>query len=157
MPKAPHLNLSRYVPGLLTFLANKLATGASYRYRKHFGIGVVEWRMLSMLAVENHITAGRITQVIGLDKSAVSRSLQSLEKAGYVSSEVDTIDARRYTVSLTESGHKLHDRVLKVALERERRLLSGLTPEERDALVNLLGRLHSNVDNVNEYDPGKDA
>lgn len=153
MPNASHLNLSRYVPGLLTFLTNKLATGASHCYRKHFGIGVVEWRMLSMLAVENHITAGRITQVIGLDKSAVSRSLQSLEKAGYVSSEVDAIDARRYTVSLTESGRVLHDRVLTVALERERRLLTGLSPEEIDVLVNLLGRLHLNVDHVNDYDP----
>ncbi|CAI8885791.1 MarR family winged helix-turn-helix transcriptional regulator [Pseudomonas chlororaphis] len=153
MPKASHLNLSRYVPGLLTFLANKLATGASHCYRKHFGIGVVEWRMLSMLAVENHITANRICQVIGLDKSAVSRSLQSLETAGYVSSQVDSVDARRYTVSLTANGQALHDRVLKVALERERRLLSDLSPEEVDVLVNLLGRLHSKVSYVNEYDP----
>lgn len=113
MPKARHLNLSRYVPGLLTFLSNKLATGASHCYRKHFGIGVVEWRVLSMLAVENHITANRICQVIGLDKSAVSRSLQSLEAAGYVSGQVDTVDARRYTVSLTDNGQALHDRVLK--------------------------------------------
>lgn len=153
MPKARHLNLSRYVPGLLTFLSNKLATGASHCYRKHFGIGVVEWRVLSMLAVENHITANRICQVIGLDKSAVSRSLQSLEAAGYVSGQVDTVDARRYTVSLTDNGQALHDRVLKVALERERRLLSDLSPAEVDVLVNLLGRLHSNVGYVNEFNP----
>lgn len=153
MPESTHLNLSRYVPGLLTFLANKLATGASHCYRKHFGIGVVEWRMLSMLAVENHITANRISQVIGLDKSAVSRSLQSLEKAGYVCSEVDTEDARRYTVSLTESGQELHNRVLVVALERESRLLSDLSADEVDVLVNLLGRLHAKVSYVNEFDP----
>ena len=57
MPTDTQLNLSRYVPGLVTFLANKLATGASQCYRKHFGIGVVEWQMLSMLAVESGITA----------------------------------------------------------------------------------------------------
>ncbi|WP_081782062.1 MarR family winged helix-turn-helix transcriptional regulator [Pseudomonas sp. CHM02] len=153
MSQKSKLNLSRYIPGLLTFLANKLATGASSCYRKHFGIGVVEWRMLSMLAVENHITANRISQVIGLDKSAISRSLQALESSGYVSSQVDSRDARRNTVSLTESGHELHDQVLKVALERERRLLSDLSPEEIDTLINLLGRLHTKVNYVNEYDP----
>jgi DNA-binding MarR family transcriptional regulator len=109
--------------------------------------------MLSMLAVENDITANRICQTIGLDKSAVSRSLQSLEVAGHICSQVDSKDARRYTVSLTDSGKALHDRVLKVALERERRLLSGLSAKEVDTLIELLGRMHAQVSNVNDYDP----
>jgi len=147
------LDLKRYVPAMLTFLANKLATGASISYRKHFGIGVVEWRLLALLAVEDKITANRICQVIGLDKSAVSRSLQTLEKAGHICGEVDSQDARRYAVSLTAEGKALHDRVLKVALERERRLLSDFTRTEIDTLVNLLGRMQTQVGFVNEYDP----
>lgn len=153
MSDSAQLNLARYVPGLLTFLANKLATGASLCYRKHFGIGVVEWRMLSMLAVESDITANRICQAIGLDKSAVSRSLQTLEAAGRVRSQADPKDARSSTVSLTEAGKALHDRVLKVAMERERRLLSGLSAAEVDTLVDLLGRLHAQVPYVNDYEP----
>jgi hypothetical protein len=43
--------------------------------------------------------------------------------------------------------------VLKVALERERRLLSGLSASEVDTLIELLGRLHAQVSNVNDYDP----
>ncbi|MBB2493546.1 MarR family winged helix-turn-helix transcriptional regulator [Aquipseudomonas ullengensis] len=153
MPEPTQLNLSRYIPALINLLANKLATGASLCYRKHFGIGVVEWRLLAMLKVENNITANRMSQAIGLDKSAVSRSLQLLEKAGYVSSQVDSQDARRNTVSLSAEGLALHDRVLKVALERERRLLGDLNPEEVDTLINLLGRLQTQVTHVNEFDP----
>lgn len=153
MSDTEKLDLNRYVPAMLTFLANKLATGASISYRKHFGIGVVEWRLLALLAVEDHITANRICQVIGLDKSAVSRSLQLLEAAGRISGKVDTKDARRYTVSLTAKGKALHDRVLKVALERERRLLSDLSPSEVDTLVILLGRMQKKVSYVNDYDP----
>ncbi|KTC35252.1 MarR family transcriptional regulator [Pseudomonas putida] len=138
-------------------MANKLATGASLSYRKHFGIGVVEWRLIALLAVEDKITANRICQVIGLDKSAVSRSLQVLEAAGRISGEIDSKDARRYTVSLTAEGKALHDRVLKVALERERRLLSGFSPAEVDTLVTLLARLQTNVAYVNDYDPPADA
>ncbi|NTY90349.1 MarR family winged helix-turn-helix transcriptional regulator [Pseudomonas putida] len=155
MASEAQLDLARYVPALLNFLSNKLSSGASQCYRKHFEIGVVEWRMLSMLAVESGITANRICQVIGLDKSAVSRSLHALEVAGRVCTEVDPADGRRYTVSLTESGKELYNRVLKVALERERRLLSGLSESEVDTLINLLGRLNAQVANVNEYDPEK--
>ena len=154
MSTETQLNLSRYVPGLVTVLANKLATGASQCYGKRIGIGVVEWRMLSMLAVESDISANRICQAIGLDKSAVSRSLQTLEAAGRITSRPDPADARRSTVRLTASGKELHDRVLKVALERESRLLSGLSAAEIDTLVDLLGRLHLQVPNVNSYDPG---
>ncbi|MBD8574001.1 winged helix-turn-helix transcriptional regulator [Pseudomonas syringae] len=153
MSSDAQLDLARYVPGLLTFLTNKLGTGASQCYRKHFGIGVVEWRMLSMLAVESDITANRICQVVGLDKSAASRSLQTLEAAGHIRSQVDPRDARRYTISLTDSGQALHDRVIKVALERERRLLSDLSPQEVDTLIELLGRLQRQVGHVNDYDP----
>lgn len=153
MPKASELDLNRYVPALITFLANKLATGASSCYRKNFGIGVVEWRMLSMLAVEDGITANRISQVIGLDKSAISRALKALEAAGFIHGSADPLDARRYTVSLTDAGRALHDQVFATAMERERRLLSDFSPEEVDLLVNLLGRMHGQIDNVNAFDP----
>ncbi len=153
MPDSSQLDLNRYVPGLVTFLSNKLSSGASACYRKHYGIGVVEWRMLSMLAVENGISGNRICQVIGLDKGAVSRALHTLETAGYVRSEVDARDARRATVSLTAAGRELHDRVFDTAMERERRLLSDLSPQEVNTLVDLLTRLNAQVENVNAFDP----
>ena len=45
------LHLERYVPGLLAWLSNKLAGDASKVYRSRFGVGIVEWRILSYLAV----------------------------------------------------------------------------------------------------------
>lgn len=153
MSSENQLDLERYVPALLNFLSNKLSAGASQCYRETFGIGIVEWRVLSMLAVENHIPAQRICQVIGLDKAAVSRALVLLEKEGRISSEVDPKDARRYTVSLTGEGRQLHDRVFAVAKAREQRLLAGFSPKEVDVLVGLLNRMHARIDEVNAYRP----
>ena len=152
MPESP-LNLERYVPALLTFLTNKLSSSASACYRKHFGIGIVEWRLLAMLAVEQNISANRMVQVIGLDKSAVSRALQLLERSGHIIIEVDAEDARRYTVSLTASGQELHDRVLVTALERERRLLATLSIEEVDVLIGLLHKMSDQLEVVNAVKP----
>lgn len=147
------LNLERYVPALVTFLANKLSSGASACYRKHFGVGVVEWRLVALLAVESNITANRICQAIGLDKGAVSRSLKQLEEAGYVAFSKDESDGRRMLITLTPSGKCLHDRIIKVALKREELLLGDFSDAELDTLVDLLLRMNERVGLVNAYDP----
>jgi DNA-binding MarR family transcriptional regulator len=99
------------------------------------------------------IPAQRICQVVGLDKSAVSKSVQVLQSAGYVQAQVDALDARRYTLSLTAEGQHLHDQIFDVAKERERRLLQTLTAEEVELLIDMLNRLHKQVDHVNAYRP----
>ena len=157
MTQPSPLNLDHYVPALLTFLTNKMASGASACYRKHFGIGIVEWRVLALLAVEDHISANRMVQVIGLDKSAVSRALKLLEHDGYVSTEIDAEDARRYTVSLTPVGRKLHDQVLVTALERERLLLATLKDDEVEMLIGFLHRMSAQLDAVNAVEPDVQA
>ena len=46
------LDLDRYVPALITFIANKLSRSATTLYQKRFGVNVTEWRILSLLAIE---------------------------------------------------------------------------------------------------------
>ena len=143
------LDLTAYVPALLTFVANKLSRSGSALYRRHFGVGIVEWRILAMLAVEPSIPAARVCQVIGLDKGPVSRSLAFMERRGLVAIRADEADTRRRLATLTPAGRALHDRIIVVALERERRLLSCFTAEQRAALVELLNLLHDNLAAVN--------
>lgn len=149
----PALNLEYYVPALVTFLANKLSSGASSIYREFFGIGIVEWRLLALLAVENGISANRMCQVIGLDKSGVSRSLKLLEQEQYVHSSLDPEDARRLIIWMTSKGRALHDKVFEVAIAREKLLLQGFTKKEIDTLVKFLNRLNDSVNTVNNFRP----
>ena len=141
----PVLDLERYVPGLLTFMANKLSRAASTLYGRAFGVNVTEWRILSQLAIEPGIPASRICQVIGLDKGPVSRTLSTMEAAGLVAGLSDRVDARRRLMRLTPAGRALHDEILAVALEREERLLACLSADERDTLIALLNRLHGHL------------
>ena len=143
------LDIEHYVPGLLTFLANKLSRGASAIYRREFHLGINDWRVMALLALEVQTVAGRIALLLGVDKSVVSRSLASLERRGLVSIDEPTATARARMVRLTDPGRALHDRMIEVALERERRLLACLSTEERQSLVNMLGRLHASLPEVN--------
>lgn len=146
----PRLDLDRYVPGLLTFVANKLSRSANAVYQRDFGVSVTEWRILSQLAIEPGITAARICQVIGFDKGPVSRTLADMEGAGLVRTAEDPADARRRLVALTPGGRALHDRIIPVALERERQLLSCLDEAGRVRLIELLNQLHANLPAVAE-------
>lgn len=144
----PTLDLDRYVPALVTFIANKLSRTATVLYQKRFGINITEWRILSLLAIEPDISAARICHVIGFDKGPVSRTLAQLQTRGLVRIRPDRTDARTHSISLTPRGRATHDQVIVAALERERRLLSCLRKEEREVLINLLRRVHSNLDAV---------
>lgn len=148
--KQPVIDHDRYIPALLLFVANKLASGASNTYRRMFGVGVTEWRILSLLANEPGCSAQRISEFFDLDKALVSRTLQLLSKAQIVSIKVDAY--RRRTISLTRKGLALHNKIIKVALAREQRLLTGFAPAEIDTLAGYLGRLLIQVTTLNAHD-----
>ena len=141
----PTLDLDRYVPAFITFIANKLSNSATAFYQRQFGVNVTEWRIMSLLAIEPGIPASRICHVIGFDKGPVSRTLAGLEKRGLISIRTDPNDGRTHSIALTAKGRAIHDKVIVAAFERERRLLSCLDKDEREVLIELLRRLHENL------------
>jgi DNA-binding MarR family transcriptional regulator len=144
----PTLDLDRYVPAFITFIANKLSNSATAYYQKNFGVNVTDWRIMSLLAIEPGIPASRICHVIGFDKGPVSRTLSVLQKRGLVTIRTAPDDGRTHSISLTAKGRATHDKVIVAALERERRLLSCLKKDEREVLIDLLRRVHGNLDAV---------
>jgi DNA-binding MarR family transcriptional regulator len=141
----PTLDLERYVPAFITFIANKLSNSASARYQREFGLNVTEWRIMSLLAIEPNIPASRICHVIGFDKGPVSRTLGAMDKRGLLKIGTDPNDGRTHSISLTAKGRATHDKVIVAALEREQQLLSCLNKSERELLIDLLRRLHENL------------
>jgi hypothetical protein len=77
------LDLDRYVPALITFIANKLSRGATVVYQKRFGVNVTEWRILSLLAIEPEISAARICHVIGFDRARSAARWRRSKSAGW--------------------------------------------------------------------------
>lgn len=139
------VDLDRYVPATLNWIANKLSRGASQAYLEAFGVGIEVWRILVLLAIENAISAQHVSKVTGMDKASVSRAFKSMAAQGLISIRLDASDGRLRIATLTAKGRRLHDRILGVALERERAFLAVLTPGERETLIGLLRRLHDNL------------
>lgn len=141
------LNLDRYVPGLLLWLSNKVASSASTLYRGKFDIGVTDWRVLSYFEIYPWSTASTASELMGLDKAAVSRSIAFLQANGWLESRPSGL--RKIEFHTSSSGKKLHDKVFKLAMAREEALLSGFSKSERESLIKMLHRLLHNLDEVN--------
>jgi DNA-binding MarR family transcriptional regulator len=139
------LDLERYVPAYLTWIANKLSRGASQQYLKLFDVGIETWRCLVLLAIHGSVSAQQVCSVIGMDKGSVSRCFKSMQARGFIRTELDQRNGRVRRAVLTAAGRAMHGRILDVALERERVLLSVLQPSEIDRLIGLLRRLHDNL------------
>ena len=139
------ISLPHYVPSYITVVANKWARSSSALYLRLFGIGIVDWRLISLLAIEPWIQASRVDEVVGMDKGAVSRSLRQLEKRGLAMTRRNAVDPRRREMALTPAGRALHDEIAEIALERERLLLKGFSQQEKDVLLGLLARMRGNL------------
>lgn len=147
---ARYIDGANYLPSYLGHLNNRLSSGASDLYLRLFGIGLNEWRILSVLSNWPGSTPPAIGETVAMHKTVVSRSLRSLADKGLLRI-VPEAGARR--CELTRQGQAMHDRIVVVALERERRLLRGFSATERRQLLGLLRRLLENVESVNAYDP----
>ncbi len=72
---------------------------------------------------------------------AMTGRVDRLERMGWVARSPDPADRRGTLVGLTPEGLALIDRIMPLHVENERRILSGLSQAEQDALSALLGKL----------------
>lgn len=145
-PAAPTLSYNRSPVVLVTFAGNRLTREATRAYQAEFGIGVMDWRMLVLLTREPGASVGQAARVTGIDKAAVSRSLQRLQTAGLATSEALGDDERRKSWQLTDAGHALHAKLLPRALERQRDLLEGFSQREVQEFTAYLQRFLNNIE-----------
>jgi DNA-binding MarR family transcriptional regulator len=135
------INLDNYIPALLTYISIKLSSGAAAIYRREFDITITDWRIMAQLAGEPWMPSARITEVLRFDKAAVSRSVKSMSAKGLIETRFHGNNRRRQHLALTAEGLRIHDQIVRIALDRERQLVAGLSDEERTVLVRFLTRM----------------
>ena len=72
---------------------------------------------------------------------AITQRLDRLEEKGLITRERSQDDGRAVVVTLTDAGRAALDAALPDHLETERRLLDGLSDDDRERLAGLLRRL----------------
>ena len=138
--------IDNYVPALITWVYNKVASRSSSIYLARFGVGLTDWRIIAYLGLFDGGTNAQICDYIGFDKAAVSRAVSRLKTKGIA--VVTPINRRDLKIELTKEGRELGEEILSVALEIEANLLAGVTEEEKQQLLAILRKVLGNVPTI---------
>jgi DNA-binding MarR family transcriptional regulator len=126
----------------LHVVANLLSRGAELRYRREFGVSLWEWRTIALLgAVSEPLAFNHLAHAAGVHKSQMSRVVAGLVRRRLVTREADPGDARGLRLSLSKSGRKLYDGLIRAASERDEAFNNCLSRNEKQVLDRALSKL----------------
>jgi DNA-binding MarR family transcriptional regulator len=111
------------------------------RLRARHGVSVPEWRTVMLLAERPDCTAIDISTYYAMDKMAVTRAVQRLNRMGMVERQRRPNDKRSFSLRLTAQGQELYETLLPTSTARYREFVDALSRDERRQLRELLSRL----------------
>jgi len=108
---------------------------------RDFDVGRDEFNVMSCLSSYGPMAAKTICEVTGRPKNSISRAVTRLSERKMIRRKINPLDRRESSLMLTESGRKLYERVVPVAIERQSTMLSGLSSSELALLDQVLNKL----------------
>jgi len=108
---------------------------------RDFDVGRDEFNVMSCLSSYGPMAAKTICEVTGRPKNSISRAVTRLSERKMIRRKINPLDRRESSLMLNESGRKLYERVVPVAIERQSTMLSGLSSSERALLDQVLNKL----------------
>lgn len=100
-----------------------------------------QWSVLVTLLQQGSLSQNQLGRFTSMDPATTQGVIVRLAERELVERRPDLRDRRRTCVSLTPQGQALVLRLLPNAVEAHARVLSPLSPEEREQLLALLARL----------------
>ena len=115
------------------------AIGAAERlFVQRFGLTVHDLRVLRLIGDNPDTTFTWLTAATKIERSATSRILARLIKAGLVRREIDDTDARHFRLRITAKGRTLRGKADPLTEELETLILSSLDDDDRVRLMRML-------------------
>jgi DNA-binding MarR family transcriptional regulator len=106
--------------------------------------------LLRILHEEEGLTHTELATRLHVVPATVTKMLQRMEKAGFVSRRPDPEDQRVSRVYLTDAGREIQFEMVAVLHALAEETFAGFTLEERDLLWRLLLQVHTNLVRVTE-------
>jgi len=123
-------------------VANLLSRGAELRYRREFGVSLWEWRSIALLgAAEEPLSLGHLARAAGIDKSQMSRVVSGLTRRHMVLRAANPGDGRGVRLTLSTSGRRVYQGLIRAAGQRDEAFRNCLTKSEREAFDRVLEKL----------------
>lgn len=126
------INPADFVTVRISRLARLLSRQTKQELHARYGLSLAEWRCISQLATHGPMSSAELCRRLDYDRAQISRIVAHLDEQGVLAKPPATTKAA--PVVLTKKGDALYKKVLPWSRERQVRLMSLLTPEQRQAL-----------------------
>ncbi len=110
-------------------------------FERETGVSAGTWFTLALLAREDGMSQGELSQRFDIDPSRVTRLAKRLEREGLLRKNRDRGDKRVVRMYLTEKGRGLFEDLSDRRERFDRRVGAVLSPEELKELRRMLGAL----------------
>lgn len=117
-------------------------------FDRSVGMSQTRRQLLTVLADEGELRHAALQRHLRVDGAAVTRLVKDLELRGAVVRRLDPRDNRFTLASLTESGAELVGELRSAHRQFQARLLRGISPDEQEAVKQILERLGANIREV---------
>jgi DNA-binding MarR family transcriptional regulator len=99
------------------------------------------FRVLFAIWLSGPVEAGKVAELSGMSRAAVSALVATLERDGLVGKKRATYDGRAVQLRLTDAGREAIASAFQAHNEREQQWAASLSEEEQHTLIDLLGKL----------------
>jgi DNA-binding MarR family transcriptional regulator len=103
--------------------------------------------VLRALWNEDGLTQSELTERLHRSPSAITKTVQRMEKAGFAKRHTDDRDERVSRVYLTDAGREIRPAAEAVWNQLDQQLFAGFSPEELASFADFLTRVCDNITN----------
>ena len=126
---------------LLSFVTSAIIVPAYDAVKRDLGITRSEYILLMALSHYPVLTAQDVSRLSGRPRNSISRAVHRMLAVGHLARDPDPTDARQARLSITETGRALHRQIAERIRVYQEEVLSPLTEQERETVVNLLTKV----------------
>ena len=110
------------------------------------GLRVPEWRALASLHAKKSLSMSELSDLASIDRSTLTRTMDRMQKAGWVTRLSDSDDMRVTRLALTASGQRLFARMWPIVERLNIAACAGLPESALGMLRWTLEHMRQNLD-----------
>ena len=137
-------DLEEFTPYLMNRVMARYNKGVEAAL-KAVGVSVAQMRALAVLAEGGPCTINELSVLTVIKQSTLSRTLDTMEKAGLIRREASNADNRIRHIHLTEAGQSAYETAWPEMMRMQDTMLAVLDPSERAQLNHMLLRVFYDI------------
>jgi len=107
------------------------------------GVTPGQFGLLILIEQNPGLNQSALARTVGIERSTMVAVIKGLEGRGLIQRRAGLNDKRSYALTVTKSGAKLLKEIKPKVRNHEKRIARSLDDEEKETLVALLRKLHS--------------